>query len=28
MADIEEAKARLPQLYAHWEEALELNANE
>ncbi len=28
MADIEEAKTRLPQLYAHWEEALELNANE
>ncbi len=28
MADIEEAKGRLPQLYAHWEEALELNTNE
>ena len=28
MADIEEAKGRLPPLYAHWEEALELNTNE
>ena len=28
MADLEEAKGRLPPLYAHWEEALELNANE
>jgi ATP-binding cassette subfamily F protein 3 len=28
MSDLEEAKARLPQIYAHWEEAVELNANE
>lgn len=28
MADLEEAKARLPALYAHWEEAVELNTNE
>ncbi|HQR41652.1 MAG TPA: ABC-F family ATP-binding cassette domain-containing protein, partial [Gemmatales bacterium] len=28
MTDMEEARARLPQLYAHWEEALELNAND
>ena len=25
MADLEEARARLPQLYEHWEEAVELN---
>jgi ATP-binding cassette subfamily F protein 3 len=25
MADLEAAKARLPQLYEHWEEAVELN---
>lgn len=28
MADLEEAKSRLPALYAHWEEAVELNASE
>jgi len=28
MADLEEAKAKLPVVYAHWEEAVELNANE
>ena len=28
MADLEEAKRRLTALYSHWEEALELNANE
>lgn len=28
MADLEEAKGRLPGLYAHWEEAVELNASE
>lgn len=28
MADLEAAKAKLPQLYAHWEEAAELNTNE
>lgn len=28
MADLEEAKGRLPALYAHWEEAVELNTNE
>lgn len=28
MADLEEAKAKLPAVYAHWEEAVELNANE
>lgn len=28
MTDLEEAKARLPSLYAHWEEAVELNAAE
>ncbi|HQR07996.1 MAG TPA: ABC-F family ATP-binding cassette domain-containing protein [Gemmatales bacterium] len=28
MSDLEEAKARLPGVYAHWEEAVELNANE
>jgi ATP-binding cassette subfamily F protein 3 len=28
MQDLDDAKTKLPQLYAHWEEALELNANE
>ena len=28
MSDLEEAKAKLPAVYAHWEEAVELNANE
>jgi hypothetical protein len=25
MADLDAAKAKLPQLYEHWEEAVELN---
>lgn len=28
LGDLEEARNRLPQLYAHWEEAVELNSNE